>query len=54
MNPVFIILVFLAAAALWFLSSPLFRPLGRLISKIWQDAVDEINKDEDGEKEDEQ
>lgn len=52
MNPVLIILVILGAVALWFLSSFLFRPLGDLIAKIWQDAVDEINKNEDEEKED--
>lgn len=54
MNPVFIILVLLAAVALWFLLSFLFRPLGSLILRIWQDAVDEISKNEDEEKEDEQ
>lgn len=52
MNPVFIILVFLAAVALWFLLSPLFRPLGNLFFKIWESAMNEINKREDEEKED--
>lgn len=40
MNPVFVFLVLLCAAALWFLLSFLFRPIGKLFSKIWQDAVD--------------
>lgn len=52
MNPVFIILVILGAAALWFLLSFLFRPLGNLFFKIWEDAMNEINKKEDTEKED--
>lgn len=52
MNPVFVILVILGAIALWFLLSFLFRPIGDLFSKIWEDAMNEINKNEDEEKED--
>ena len=51
MNPVFIILVLLAAVALWFLLSFLFRPLGNLFFKLWENTMDEINKNEDEEKE---
>lgn len=51
MNPVFVILVVLAAVALWFLLSFTFRPIGKLFARIWQDAMDEMNKDEN-EKED--
>lgn len=53
MNPVFILLVILAAIAVWFLLSFAFRPLGKLLYRIWKDAVDEINKKESEEKEDE-
>lgn len=54
MNPVFVILIILGAVALWFLLSFAFRPIGRFIYRIWKDAVDEINKnDESEEKKDE-
>lgn len=54
MNPVFVFLVIAATVALWFLLSFAFRPIGRFFYRIWKDAVDEINKnDESEEKEDE-
>lgn len=54
MNPAFVFLVILAAVAVWFLLSFAFRPIGRFFYRIWKDAVDEINKnDENEEKEDE-
>lgn len=54
MNPAFLILVILGLVALWFLLSFVFYPLGRLICRIWKDAVDEIKKnDESEEKKDE-
>lgn len=54
MNPVFVFLVILAAVAVWFLLSFAFRPIGRFFCRIWKDAVDEINKnDESEEKKDE-
>ncbi len=46
MNPVFFILIILGAIALWFLLSFVFFPLGRLLYRIWKDAVDEINKND--------
>lgn len=49
MNPVFIILVILGAVVLWFLLSFAFRPIGRFIYRIWKDAVDEINKNDESE-----
>lgn len=52
MNPVFIALVILSAIALWFLLSFLFRPIGELFLKIWEDAMNEMNKNENEEKED--
>lgn len=52
MNPVFIFLVIVAAAAAWFLLSFAFRPIGIFFCRIWKDAVGEINKkDESEEKE---
>lgn len=49
MNPAFIILVILAAVAVWFLLSFAFYPLGKLIYRIWKDAVDGINKNDESE-----
>lgn len=49
MNPVLIILVILAAVILWFLLSFAFFPFGKLIHRIWKDAVDEINREENQE-----
>lgn len=49
MNPAFIILVLLGAVALWFLLSFAFRPIGEIIHRIWKDAVDEINREDESE-----
>lgn len=46
MNPAFIILIILAAVALWFLLSFVFYPLGKFIYRIWRDAIDEIHKED--------
>lgn len=54
MNPMFVLLIILAAIAVWFLLSFAFRPIGRFIYRIWKDAIDEINrKDESEEKKNE-
>lgn len=50
MNPVFIFLVLLGLVILWFLLSFIFYPLGKLIHRLYQDAVDEINKKDKTEK----
>lgn len=48
MNPALIILVLIATVVLWFLLSSVFYPLGKLVYRIYKDAVDEINrKDEE-------
>lgn len=49
MNPVFIILVILAVIILWFLLSFVFFPLGKIIYRIGKDAIDEMNREENGE-----
>jgi hypothetical protein len=49
--PVFIFLVFLIAALLWVLLSFAFIPIGKLVSRIWGDAKDAMQK-EDPEPED--
>lgn len=47
--PVFYILVFLAAILLWFLLSFMFKPLGKVGHKLWKDAVDAINEEDENE-----
>lgn len=51
MNPVFIFLVICSAAIFWFLMAWIFRPLGRLIWKIWDDAIKEITEEDNDKKE---
>lgn len=51
MNPVFVLIVISAVVAAWFLLSFAFRPIGRFIYRIWKDAVDEINKNDESEEE---
>lgn len=46
MNPVLVFLVVLGAIVLWFLLSFIFFPLGKFISRIGKDAMEEMNKDE--------
>ena len=53
MNPAFVIIVFLIAILLWFLLSFVFYPLGKLIFRIGQDAIDEINREDKKENKDE-
>lgn len=50
MNPVFIFLVILGAVIIWFLLSFVFYPLGKFLYRIYKDAVDEINREENDEK----
>ena len=49
MNPVFIFLVLVGAVILWFLLSALFYPFGRFLHRIWKDAADEMNREENKE-----
>lgn len=47
--PVFYILVFIGAIILWFLLAFMFKPMGKLGHRVWQDAVDAINEDDENE-----
>ena len=47
MNPIFILLVVMAAALLWFLLSFAFPWIGKLALKIGRDAKRNIEKTED-------
>lgn len=51
MNPVFVILIILTAILLWFLLSFVFFPLGKLLYRVWKDAIDEMNREDNKEKE---
>lgn len=44
MNIIFWLIVAIVCALLWFLLAFMFRPLGRFIFRIWDDAVKEIQK----------
>ena len=46
MNPVFVFLVLVGAVILWFLLSALFYPFGRFLHRIWKDAADGINRED--------
>lgn len=48
LNPVFIILVILIAIILWFLLAFVFFPLGKLVYRIWKDAMNELSREEKG------
>lgn len=50
MNPAFMILVVLACVIVWALVSALYKPVGKLVYKIYKDVVDTMNE-EDQEKE---
>lgn len=47
--PVFIFLVFVLAAVLWVLLSFVFRPLGRLVGRVWKDAKDAMDEEDSSE-----
>ena len=47
--PVFYILVILAACLLWLLLSSVYKPLGKLGHRLWQDAKDAMNEDDENE-----
>lgn len=49
--PVFYALIVIAAILLWFLLSFMFKPLGKLGHRLYQDAKDAINEEDTKEKE---
>lgn len=46
MNPAFIILVIIICIAIWFLASALYKPIGKFIGKIGEDAINELKDEE--------
>lgn len=52
MNLFFWLLVAMALVVLWFCLAFLFRPIGKLFSRLWEDALEEMEMNkEDEEKE---
>jgi hypothetical protein len=51
MNPFFWLLVIAALVLIWFLLSFAYEGIGKFASKLFNDAMDEINKDETKENE---
>ena len=49
MNPVFYILVLVAAFLLWLLLSSLYKPIGVICHKLWGDAKDAMSETDENE-----
>ena len=47
--PVFYILIFAGAFLLWLLLAFAFKPTGKLGRRVWKDAMDAINEEEENE-----
>lgn len=47
MNPVFIFLVLLVGFLIWLLGCFLYRPIGKLVKRLFWNAQDAMNKDEE-------
>ena len=47
--PVFYILVFIAAGLLWLLLSSAYKPLGKIGNRLWNDAKDAMNDEDENE-----
>lgn len=50
MIPIFWVLVVIGCVLLWFLLAFIFRPLGKLFCRLWNDAMEEITKDDNDDK----
>ncbi len=49
MNPIMLLIVILIAVAIWFLLAFMYKPLGKIVYRIWNDAVNEIKNNEEKE-----
>lgn len=47
LNPIFVVIVIAIAVLIWFLLAFLYPVVGKIFFRIWKDAVDEINKNDD-------
>ena len=46
MNQAFIILVIIICIAVWFLASALYKPIGKFVGKVGEDAIKELTDEE--------
>lgn len=46
MNPAFIVLVIIICIAVWFLASALYKPIGKFVGKVGEDAIKELTDEE--------
>lgn len=44
MNPALLILIFIGLLVLWLLLAWVYKPLGTLIMRIWNDAMEAMNE----------
>lgn len=51
MNPIMILFVLIFVILIWFLLSPVFEALGKVIYKVWNNARENMNKEEKEESE---
>lgn len=49
MNPALILIIIIVFIALWFLLSFAFYPLGKLLHRIYNDAIEEMNREDERE-----
>ena len=50
MNPAFIIILILICVSAWFLASSLYKPIGKFVGRIGDDAIKELKDvDDEGE-----
>lgn len=49
MNPALAIIVVIVCIAVWFLASSLYKPIGKFISTIGKDAMDNMKDEEESE-----
>ena len=47
MNPVFYLIVIIAAVTLWFLLAFIFYPLGRILHRLYLDVMHELTREDE-------
>lgn len=47
MNPILILIVILALIAIWFLLSSMYKPLGKFVSRIFDDTRKAMEDEDD-------
>lgn len=47
MNPALGLITIIVCIAVWFLASALYKPIGKFVSKIGKDAINELKSEDD-------